>query len=135
MEIFFFVHLMLMSLAFVLLVGGVVTVRYFRKKIWWFRLHKMLGVLSTIFFIAGGIAAALMVFLSGRSHFAVPHTWLGAAVVVLMVTTLAVGLLQTRVGNKKRMRMIHRIAGRTVAGLSLMAVATGAIAAGIIPFP
>ena len=102
---------------------------------WWFRLHKMLGVLATVFFIAGGVAAVLMVSLSGRSHFSVPHTWLGAGTICLMVSTLTVGFLQTRVSNKKRMRMVHRIAGRTMAGLSLVAVVTGAIAAGIIPVP
>ena len=135
MEIFFSVHLILMPLGFVLLAGGVVTVRYLRKKIWWFRLHKMLGVLSTIFFISGGTAAVLMVELSGRGHFSIPHTWLGAAVIGLMTATLAVGFLQSRVGNKKRMRMIHRVMGRTVAVLSLVTVVTGAVAAGIIPAP
>jgi hypothetical protein len=135
MEIFFIVHLILMPLGFLLLAGAVITVRYLRKKMWWFRLHKMLGVLATVFFIAGGVAAVLMVSLSGRSHFSVPHTWLGAGTICLMVSTLTVGFLQTRVSNKKRMRMVHRIAGRTMAGLSLVAVVTGAIAAGIIPVP
>jgi len=135
MEIFFFIHLLLMPLGFVLLAGGVITVRYLKKKIWWFRLHKMLGGLSTIFFMVGGMAGVLMVELSGRSHLSVPHTRLGVVVVGLMMATLGVGFLQTRVGNKKRMRMVHRTMGRTAAVLSLMAVATGAIAAGIIPFP
>ena len=133
MEIFFIVHLILMPLGFLLLAGGVITVRYLRKKMWWFRLHKMLGGLATVFFIAGGLSAFLMVSLAGRNHFSVPHTWLGAGTIVLMVTTLTAGFLQTRVGNKKRMRLMHRIAGRTVAGLSLAAVVTGAITAGIIP--
>ena len=135
MGIFFIVHLMLMPLGFFLLAGGVITVRYLRKKMWWFRLHKMLGVLATVFSIAGGMSAVLMVSLSGRNHFCVPHTWLGAGTIMLIVATLTAGFLQTRVGNKKRMRLMHCIAGRTVAGLSLVAVVTGAIAAGIIPVP
>jgi len=132
MEIFFIVHLILMPLGFLLLAGGVITVRYLRKRMWWFRLHKMLGVLATIFFVTGGFAAVLMVYLAGKTHFSVPHTWLGAGTIVLMAATLTAGFLQTRVGNKKRMRLIHRIAGRTVTGLSLITVITGTIAAGII---
>lgn len=135
MEIFFIVHLLLMPLGFFLLAGGVIAVRYLRKKMWWFRLHKMLGVLATVFFITGGFAAVLMVYLAGGNHFSVPHTWLGGGTIVLMVATLIVGFLQTRLSNKKLMRLIHRIAGRTVAGLSLVAVVTGAIAAGILPVP
>jgi len=77
----------------------------------------------------------LMVYLAGKNHFSVPHTWLGAATIVLMAATLTAGLLQSRVGNKKQMRLIHRIAGRTVAGLSLITVVTGAMAAGILPVP
>lgn len=135
MEIFFIVHLLLMPLGFLLLAGGVITVRYLRKRMWWFRLHKMLGVLATVFSVTGGFAAVLMVYLAGNNHFSVPHTWLGAGTIVLMVATLTVGFLQTRVSNKKHMRLIHRIAGRTVAALSLVTVITGAMAAGILPVP
>lgn len=135
MERFFLVHLSLMLMSFLLLTAGVITVRYLRKKMWWFRLHKMLGILATIFFLAGGMAAVLMVYLSGGDHLAIFHTWLGALTLVFVVGTLAAGLLQTRVANKKRMRLIHRSAGRTVAILALVAAITGAMAAGIIPGP
>lgn len=135
MELFFLIHLTLMLLGFLLLVAGVITVRYFRKKMWWFRLHKRMGFLATISFFVGGIAAVLMVYLSGGNHFAVPHTWLGVIVIVIMAGTLVAGLAQTRVINKTRMRLVHRTLGRTVAVLSLLAVATGAIVAGIIPGP
>ena len=124
-----------MPLGFLLLAAGVITARYFRKKLWWFRLHKMLGVLATIFFGAGGIAAVLMVYAAGGNHFAVPHTWMGGATIVLMIGTLTAGFAQTRVVNKKRMRLVHRSLGRTVAVLALVAVITGAMVAGIIPGP
>ncbi len=135
MELFFLVHLSLMFLGFLLLTAGVITVMYLRKKMWWFRLHKMLGILATLFFGAGGVAAVSMVYLSGEPHFAVPHTWVGGAAIVLMIGTLTAGFAQTRVANKKRMRLIHRSMGRTVAVLALVAVITGAMAAGIIPGP
>ncbi|HPX55322.1 MAG TPA: hypothetical protein PK425_02180 [Syntrophales bacterium] len=134
METFFFIHMTLMSLGFLLLAGGVITVRYLKKKMGWFRLHKRQEVLSAIFFVAGAVAAVLMVELSGGGHLSVPHTWLGAVLIVLMAATLVVGFLQARVKNKKRMRMIHRVMGRTAAVLSLAAVATGAVTAGMIPF-
>mgnify|MGYP001064586307 CR=1 FL=1 len=135
MERFFLVHLSLMFLGLLLLTAGVITVRYFRKKMWWFRLHKMLGILATLFFGTGGIAAVSMVYLSAETHFTVPHTWVGGAVIVLMIGILTAGFAQTRVANKKRMRLIHRSMGRTVAVLALVAVITGAMAAGIIPGP
>ncbi len=135
MEIFYYVHLFLMPLGFLLLAAGVIAVRYFRKMLWWFRLHKTLGVLATIFFGAGGIAAVLMVYSAGGAHFAVPHTWMGGAAIILMMGTLTAGFAQTRVVNKKRMRLAHRSLGRTVAVLALIAVITGAMAAGIIPGP
>jgi hypothetical protein len=136
MEPFFLMHLLFMSLGVFLMAAGVVTVRYYRKKTGWFRLHKMLGLLSTVLLGAGGIAAVSMVYREeGGTHFDVPHTWVGGFVIVLMIGTLAAGFAQTRVLNKKRMRLVHRSAGRTVVVLALVAVIMGAIAAGIIPGP
>jgi hypothetical protein len=135
MELFFLFHLLLMLLGFVSTLAGVIIVRYFRKKMWWFRRHKLLGTIATIFLGVGGAAAVFMVQLSDHGHFTVPHTWLGGAVIVLMTGTLAAGLAQTRVVDKKRMRLIHRFSGRTVAVLCVITVVTGLMAAGIIPGP
>lgn len=133
MEMFFFVHLLFMSLGLVLIILGVVTARYGRKKAWWFRLHKMLGILAATFFLFGGAAAIVMVSLSGGSHLAVPHAWFGSGTLLLMIMAVTAGYLQTKVLQKKRMRWIHRNTGRTVLVLSLFALTTGLIAAGIIP--
>ena len=122
-----------MVLGFLHLAVGVITVRFLKKRMWWFRIHKMLGIIAMFIMISGGISAYLMVRFSGEGHLEVPHTWFGVATILVVIITPAAGFLQLRVRKKIRMRLIHRTAGWTAACLSLISMVSGGILMGIIP--
>jgi uncharacterized membrane protein YeaQ/YmgE (transglycosylase-associated protein family) len=113
-------HASLVILGFLLLVWGMTVAR--RKEKGWLKKHRLLGISGATVSVAGMTMAAYMIYAASQEHFRLPHAYLGSVVILLVIVTLALGLLQLKASNKgkTKIRWVHRIFGRTT--LLLMAL-------------
>ncbi len=113
-------HASLVILGFLLLVSGMTFAR--RKGPGWLKKHRALGATGSIVAIAGAVTALYMVSAASSVHFRVPHAYVGAFIVLLLILTPSVGLLQLKAAAERRGRVrgVHRLLGRAL--LLLMAV-------------
>lgn len=126
-------HAGLMILAFCIMLTGAIIARFMKKKAWWFKVHRSLGITGAILVVLGLFAEALQISLMGRPHFTVPHSWIGIVAVGFAVLTLALGLVQTRVRKlATRLRGPHRWSGRLTLLLMLINIVLGLYMIGII---
>ncbi len=124
-------HAILMSAGLVLLVAGMVVMRYHRTSNW-YRAHKIIQSSGAVAVIAGLSIAIGMVSLSGIPHLVSLHGNLGAFTIALLLITLAIGFLIIGPSGKKGpMPPVHRWGGRIgtvlvvvniILGLSMMGV-------------
>jgi hypothetical protein len=133
MEILIRTHAGLMLIAFGLVVGGFLVARIARKKRWWLKFHRALGIIGTSAMVLGLFAGTLDISLTGREHLAIPHAWLGLAVVALGMLTPVLGLFLVRLGGRVPLiRPLHRWSGRVTLILMAVNILLGLRAAGLI---
>jgi len=123
----YLIHAALMGGALVLLAAGVSIVMLLRKKRWWFKAHRMLGVLGAVSMILGWIAAGVMLAGGGTST----HASVGLTAILLAVVTAVLGLLQFQT-KKKPIRIIHHWTGRATVLLQALNIALGLRLVGIL---
>lgn len=113
-------HASFVVLGFLLLVWGMTVAR--RKEKGWLKKHRLLGISGAVVSVTGMTMAVYMIYAASQEHFRLPHAYLGSIVILLVIVTLALGLLQLKVSNngKTKIRWVHRIFGRTA--LLLMAL-------------
>ncbi|MGB3943749.1 MAG: hypothetical protein WBK88_03025 [Methanothrix sp.] len=113
-------HASLVILGFLLLLWGMTFAR--RKGPGWLKRHRALGATGSTVAIAGALTAFYMVSAASSVHFRVPHAYIGAFIVLLLMLTPSFGLLQFKVvaESRGRVRGLHRLLGRAL--LLLMAV-------------
>ena len=117
----------------VILSGLAVSAIYMKKKPWWFKGHKALGALGGALMITGVLTAAYMIAASGGTQFRVPHAWLGLTVIVLMITSLSLGMVFVYSRQlKKTVRVPHLWLGRGIAILELIEIVLGLVLVGLI---
>jgi hypothetical protein len=130
----FLIHAALMGAGFVLALSGMVLAMTQRRRRWWLRVHRIVGLAGTssmLFGVAAAVAAVAA--LPKAHHFESPHTWIGALTVALAAGASALGLLQFRIPAKAAsLRMFHRLAGRLVNLTAPIAIVLGLAAAEII---
>lgn len=116
-------HAALMLLGFLLLVSSAFIQAYLRRKRWWLAAHKMTGILGAISFIAGLLMATYMVSVSTGVHFRVPHAYLGAVIILLVIANLILGYVQLKFRSKAaRIRSAHRWSARIALVLMLIKI-------------
>ncbi|MBE0516756.1 MAG: hypothetical protein IBX41_05125 [Methanophagales archaeon] len=126
-------HAVLMTLGFVSLVTGMLIARYLKRRRWWLKAHQMMGILGSILLISGLFMAIYMVSLSTGVHFRVPHAYLGAIVLVLVVINPILGYAQLKYPSKAaKIRSIHRWFGYLALVLILINIIAGLVLVGII---
>jgi len=126
-------HALAMSLGFALMICGVITARFFRKKRWWMKAHKALGGIAAVSVIAGLIISVIMVSKSHGNHFSEPHTYLGGLTILFVVSTPILGYMQFKIHKRREMlRNLHRWWGRITLILILLTILGGLLLAGII---
>jgi len=105
-----------------------------RRKRWWLKAHRTVGLTGTAAMLLGVAAAvAAVASLPEPHHFHSPHTWIGALTVALAASASALGLLQLRFPAKAAaLRPLHRLAGRLVNLAAPIAILLGLRAAEII---
>lgn len=107
-------HASLVILGFLLLLWGMTFAR--RKGAGWLKNHRALGISGAAIAVAGAMTAVYMISSASSVHFRVPHAYIGAFVVFLLILTPSLGFLQLKVGAERggRLRRVHRLLGRAV---------------------
>lgn len=126
-------HAVLMTLGFLLLFTGMLIERYLKRRQWWLKAHQMMGISGTILFISGLLIAIYLVSLSTGVHFRVPHAYLGAIVIALIVMNPILGYAQLKSPSKAtKIHTIHRWSGYVALVLILINMIAGLLLVGII---
>ena len=129
-----YVHGGFMMAGFSLMTGGVVIARFLRKKRFWLRAHKALGLSGALSISLGFLTALYMVSGFGGEHFAVPHADAGVVTVFLSVITPALGWLQFVFRSRAAViRTWHRWSGVVALLLAFITILSGLVQAGVLP--
>lgn len=126
-------HAGLMILAICFMLVGFIVARFMKKRTWWFKVHRSLGITGAILVLLGLFAEALQLSLTGRPHFTVPHSWIGIVAVSLALLTPILGLIQVRARKvSSRLRGLHRWSGRFTLLLMFINIFLGLYMIGVI---
>lgn len=89
-------------------------------------MHHILTPLGGVLTIAGLSIAIYMVAASGGPHPRVPHGWVGAVIIALILLTIDLGVLRDRWIEKNAMiRPFHVLPGQTVPALMIVSILLG----------
>lgn len=102
-----------------------------RKKRWWLKSHKPLGITGALSMLAGFIAITLLPDGGGSSLIPEIHGIVGVSAIVLICAAPVLGLLMFRL-KKKWMRPAHRWAGRFAIFSAFINLALGLFMTGLI---
>ncbi len=102
-----------------------------RKKSWWLKVHRPMGITGALFILAGFIAVSLLPDGDGSSLIPKIHGIIGSSAIALICAAPVMGLLMFRL-KKKWMRPAHRWAGRFAVLFAVINLALGLFMAGLI---
>lgn len=126
-------HAALMAAGFFSFFSALLVAATQRRKPWWLRRHRAVGILGTLFILSGMTAAIAAVAAAATGHLRTPHTWLGALTIAAAVATPILGLLQFKIREPAaRLRTIHRLSGRILTGAALVTILFGLRIAGYL---
>lgn len=126
-------HALSMSLAFLMMTAALLIARYGKKKKWWLKAHKILGITSAALTVIGLGLGIFMVAAKGQSHLRVPHAWIGLLAILAASAAPLLGraIFSTKT-KKQELRRFHRWTGRTALILMTLTILSGLFQAGII---
>lgn len=114
-------HALLMVTGFLLMFSAMLIARYRWGWIRWYKAHHILTPAGGALAIAGLLIAIYMVAATGGPHLRVPHGWLGAVIIALILVTIGLGILRKKwIAKHRVIRPLHIWSGRVM--LALMAV-------------
>lgn len=130
----FLLHALLMMVGFLTVFAALAVAMTQRRKKWWLKTHKALGLIGASLILLGAIAAIAAVSATPQAHhLRSPHTWLGAATVLAAIITPALGLLQFKIPRRAgTLRAAHRLSGRILNLMAPVAILLGLRVAEII---
>ena len=102
-----------------------------RKKRWWLKAHRPLGITGSLFMLAGFITITLLPDGEGSSLVPEIHGIIGGSAIALICAAPILGLLMFRL-KKKWMRPAHRWAGRFAVLFAFINLALGLLMTGLI---
>jgi hypothetical protein len=130
------VHGIMMSIAFVLLFTGMFFPRYLKKKRWWLKIHRRIGISGAVIGVVGIGIAVYMISQTTGVHLRVPHSWMGLLTIILMVFTPFLGHFMLKIrkvpARAKKARAVHRWIGRVTLLFMAATIVMGLLQAGII---
>ncbi len=105
-----------------------------RRKRWWLKVHRAIGLTGGSFMVIGAIMAVAAVASTPEGHhFRTPHTWLGVLTIAVAIITPTLGLLQFKIPQKAAaIRVYHRPFGRLLNLMAPIAILLGLRVAEII---
>ena len=130
----FLIHAALMAAGFLLVFSALIVAMTQRRKRWWLKVHRAIGLTGGSFMVIGAIMAVAAVASTPEGHhFRTPHTWLGVLTVTVAIITPTLGLLQFKIPQKAAViRVYHRLFGRLLNLMAPVTILLGLRAAEII---
>ena len=130
----FLIHAALMASGFLLVLSALIVAMTQRKKRWWLKSHKAIGLTGVSLLLLGAIVAVAAVASTPEGHhLRTPHTWLGVLTVCAAIITPTLGLLQFRLPQKVgTIRVVHRLFGRLLNLMTPITILLGLRVAEII---
>jgi hypothetical protein len=126
-------HAGFMILAFCVMLSGLIIARFLKKKPWWLKAHRSLGITGPILLFIALFAIALQITLTGRTHFRIFHAWIGIVAFGFAVLTPTLGMLQLKVRSvAAKLRSPHRWSGRVILCLMFVNILLGLSLLGLI---
>lgn len=123
-----------MVAGFFLMASGFAVARFLRKKRFWLRAHRALGLSGASSIFLGFMTALYMVSGFGGEHFAVLHADVGAVTVFLSVMTPALGQFQFAFRSRAaEIRFWHRWSGAVTLLMVFLTILSGLVLAGVLP--
>ena len=135
-SILFRVHGALMSTAFVLMFVGMFFPRYLKRKRWWLKTHRRLGIAGAGIGVVGIGIAIYMITRTTGIHLRVPHSWIGLVTILLIIFSPFLGHFMLKIrkapARAKQARAVHRWIGRITLLFMAATIVLGLLQAGII---
>ena len=130
----FLIHAALMAAGFLFVFTALIVAMTQRRKRWWLKIHKAIGLTGGSLMLLGAVTAVVAVASTPEGHhLRTPHTWLGGLTVLVAIITPTLGLLQFRIpGKVETLRVIHRLFGRILNLIAPVAILLGLRVAKII---
>ncbi len=130
----FLIHAALMAAGFLLVLTALIVAKTQRRKQWWLRIHRAIGLTGGSLLLLGAVVAiAAVASTPDGQHLRTPHTWLGVLTVSTAIITPVLGLLQFRIPQKAvTIRAVHRFFGRLLNLIAPIAILLGLRVAEII---
>jgi len=115
-----YIHAVLMCTGFLLLMSGFCIARFFKRKVWWLKIHTLCGIVGAASVLTGFFAVVLDISLGGGQHFRIPHSYIGGAGVPLAIVAPILGFMQFKVGKEfMGIKQLHTWSGKTLLFLLL----------------
>ena len=129
-----YVHGGFMVTGFSLMAAGFAVARFLRKKRFWLRTHRALGLSGASSIGLGFLTALYMVSDFGGDHFAVLHAYVGAVTVFLSAMTPTLGQLPFVLRSRAaEIRTWHRWSGAMTLLMVFLTILSGLVQAGVLP--
>jgi len=126
------IHGLLMGSGLGLMAAAGFISRFLKRRRWWLKAHRALGIAGAAVLIPGAVTAFRLVEASSGVHLDAPHTWFGAAALSLSWTAPILGLLAFRIrAHAVRLRTLHRWTGRLALAAAFLAALSGLRLAGV----
>lgn len=110
-------HALLVLSGLLLFFAAMTCARYLKRKRWWLKAHRLLGIAGAAITLSGITVAVYMV--SASAGLQPPgglHAYIGIIVSFMVLFTPVLGFLQMK-KKDKRLRVIHRWSGRMTIAL------------------
>ena len=120
-------HAGLMVAGLALMLWGFAIIR--KKEKGWLDRHRKVMTAAAVFSGLGLVFGIGMVIQSGGPHLRLPHTWIGAVTLVLVLLTVVEGYVwkRSKPATKKRIRPIKIWLGRLTVVLMMVTTVSGAL--------
>jgi hypothetical protein len=126
-------HALALSLSFACMLAGMLISRYLKKKRWWLKVHRVLGVSGVVLGVGGVAAMTVMLSLLSASHMRILHSYLGLLTLTGMLAAPVLGQVMLKIrGGRKTLRTVHRWLGRLVLLLMAATVLLGLVRIGLL---
>lgn len=129
----FVAHLALMSVSFLLMLAAMLVSRYMKRRRWWLKAHRPMGIIGAVLGAGGVVSAYYMIELTSGVHLRVLHSVLGIVTLGLFVVTPIIGQMFLKLRwNRQLLRKSHRWLGRLALVMMAVVIVLGLREAGIL---